>query len=96
MESPYIVVENKMGSVYIVVENGEAYPVAYMTYKAAVKAVKEKNREILEDHIQDVKNLELIESILSDVNVPEDKVKNTTHLYIEKGINILIHKLPIT
>lgn len=85
-----------MQSVYVVVENGEAYPDAYMTYRAAVKAVKEKHREILEYQIQELKDLDMVEAVLSSVNVAEDKVKNTTHLYIEKGINILIHKLPIT
>ena len=75
---------------YIVVENGEAYPQAYKTY-AAVAAVKEKNREALEDQINEVRRLEDVESILAEVNRPEGDKQ--THLYVEKGINIIIQKL---
>jgi len=78
---------------YIVVENGEPYPQAYKTYAAAVAAVKEKNREALEDHINEVRSLEEIERILADVNTPEGTKQ--THLYVEKGINIIIYKLPV-
>jgi len=74
---------------YIIVENGEAYPDSYKTYAAAVAAVKEKHREHIEDHIKQCR-LEDIEAILADINVPEGG--NKTHLYIEKGINIIIHK----
>ncbi len=74
---------------YVVIENGEAYPEAYKTYAAAVAAVKEKNREALEDHIKQC-SLEDIEAILAYINVPEGE--NKTDLYIEKGINIIIHK----
>ena len=77
---------------YIVVENGEAYDEAYKTYAAAVAAVKEKNREALEDQIKQC-CLEDIESILAEVNRPEGAKQ--THLYIEKGINIIIYKLPV-
>jgi hypothetical protein len=78
---------------YVVVENGEAYPEAYKTYAAAVAAVKEKNREALEDQINEVRRLEDVESILAEVNRPEG-IKQT-HLYVEKGINIIIYKLPV-
>ena len=77
---------------YIIVENGEAYPDSYKTYAAAVAAVKEKHREHIEDHIKQCR-LEDIEAILADINVPEGA--NKTHLYIEKGINIIIHRLLI-
>lgn len=78
---------------YIVVENGEAYPEAYKTYAAAVAAVKEKNRETLEDQINEVRRLEDVESILAEVNRPEGDKQ--TNLYIEKGINIIIQKLSL-
>jgi hypothetical protein len=78
---------------YIVVENGEAYPEAYKTYAAAVAAVKEKNREALEDQINEVRRLEDVESILAEVNRPEG-IKQT-HLYVEKGINIIIYKMTV-
>lgn len=78
---------------YIVVENGEAYDEAYKTYAAAVAAVKEKNREALEDQINEVRRLEDVEEILSNINRPE--AAKQTHLYVEKGINIIIYKLPV-
>ena len=84
-----------MDSTYVVIENGESYPVAYTTYKAAVCAVKEKHRELIEGQIRELKYLDDIESILADINVPENKETNMTRLYIEKGINIIIHKLII-
>jgi hypothetical protein len=82
--------------VYIIVQNGDAYPEAYTTYASAVCAVKIKNREILEHEIHEAQSLESIEYILSDVNVPENIEKGLTNLYIEKGINIIIYKLPIS
>jgi hypothetical protein len=78
---------------YIVVENGESYPEAYKTYAAAVAAVKEKNREAIEDQINEVRRLEDVEEILSNINRPEGV--NQTHLYVEKGINIIIYKLTV-
>jgi hypothetical protein len=82
--------------VYIIVQNGDAYPDAYTTYASAVYAVKIKNREILEEDIREAGSFESIERILSDVNVPENIQNNITYLYIEKGINIKIYKLPIS
>jgi hypothetical protein len=82
--------------IYIVVENGDAYPDAYRSYASAVNAVKTKHKETLEDQIREVQCLDSIESILSDINVPENIEKGLTNLYIEKGINILIYKLPIS
>lgn len=78
---------------YIVVENGEAYPEAYKTYASAVAAVKEKHRETLEDQINEVRRLEDVESILAEVNRPEGAKQ--THLYVEKGINIIIQKVSV-
>ena len=77
---------------YIVVENGQPYPDAYKTYAEAVAAVKEANKEAIEDHIKQ-SCLEDIESILADINRPEGAKQ--THLYIEKGINIIIYKMTI-
>jgi len=82
-----------MEFVYVVVENGESYPAVYVTYAAAVSAVKRKHREIIEQQIKEVQFLDLIEKIILDINVPENVSSNNTNLYIEKGINIIIHKL---
>jgi hypothetical protein len=82
-------------NVYIIVENGEAYPMAYKTYKEAVDVVKEKYRTYLEDMIKECLYLPDIESILRDINVPENP-EGKMYLYIEKGIHIYIYKLPIS
>jgi len=76
--------------VYIVIENGEAYPEAYKSYASAVKAVKEKHRNYLEERIQELHYLDSIENVLADINVPEHP-GGMTRLYIEKGIHITIH-----
>ena len=75
-------------SVYVVVENGDVYPVAYTTYKSAVAAVKEKYKITLEEQMEEMGYME------SDIDVPESK-SETTYLYIEKGIHISINRLPI-
>jgi len=79
-------------NVYIIVENGEPYLKAYTSYKAAVQAVKVKHKEYLEDWIRGM-DLEMIEEVLSNLNVPEGEKES--YLYIEKGIHIYIHKIPI-
>jgi phage host-nuclease inhibitor protein Gam len=81
-------------SYYVVIENGEAYLALYKSYAAAVTAVKKKHKEALEEQIRQVQDLGDIESILSDVNVPES-ADGVTGLYVEKGINIVIHRLSV-
>ena len=77
-----------MEYIYIIVENGEPYPVSFKNYKSAVKAVREKHKQYLEEQIKDLYDLDMIESVLADINVSENIEKNMTQLYIEKGINI--------
>ncbi len=75
--------------IYVVIENGEPYPVAYHTYHQAVAAVKAKHKEELrleEDNPG--------EHSCNQVDVPE-AVSGHSYLYIEKGIHIEIHKLPV-
>jgi broad specificity polyphosphatase/5'/3'-nucleotidase SurE len=84
-----------MQSLYVIVENGEPYPTAYKTYKEAVAAVKEKHSERLEEMIKELTQLDLVEEMLADVNVPENTSSWKTHLYIEKGINIEICKFSV-
>ena len=83
-----------MASIYIIVENGEAYPDAYPSYKAAVAAVKSKHRDELERQIHEVQCLDMVEEILSHINVAES-ADGKTQLYIEKGINIYVHRMSI-
>lgn len=84
-----------MESIYIVIENGEVYPSAFITYKSSVMSIKEKHREYLEEQIKELTNLFEIENLLDNINVPENTETGVSRLYIEKGINIEIHKIPI-
>ena len=84
-----------MEHIYILVENGNAYPDVYKNYESAVNAVKEKYREYLQEQIKELYYLDMIENLLADINVPENIETGISKLYIEKGINIVIHKLPI-
>jgi len=77
--------------IYIVVENGDPYLVAYTTYDAAVAAVKIKHKETLDE---DLKYSEEYGESCHEVDVPE-AASGETHLYIEKGISIYIYRLPI-
>jgi hypothetical protein len=72
-----------MSSVYVVVENGIVYPSAYTTYTAARQAVIEKHRDV-----EDLETDEIHE-------LPKTETGDQTDLYIEKGINISISKLPV-
>jgi hypothetical protein len=83
-----------MESIYIVIENGEPYSTGFITYKSAVASVKEKHREYLEEQIKELSNLPEIENVLNNINVPENLEIGITKLYIEKGINIEIYKIP--
>jgi len=80
-----------MGFVYIVVENGDPYPIAYSSFASAAAAAKEKYREVIEEQQAEQGD----GPICSDLDVPEDTVKNVTYLYVEKGIHIYIYKMPI-
>jgi hypothetical protein len=84
-----------MEYIYIVVENGEPYSSAFITYKSAVTSVKEKHQEYLKALIKELDNFFDIETLLADINVPENTETNVSKLYIEKGINIEIHKISI-
>jgi hypothetical protein len=84
-----------MEYIYIVVENGEPYPISYKNYKLAVDSVKNKHKEYLEEQIKELYHLDMIESVLADINTPENTETGLSRLYIEKGISIEIHRLPI-
>ena len=78
--------------VYTIVENGDAYPLAFTTYKQAVNEVKRKHKETL-DEDERSNEKEGMQSC-NEIDVPEAK-ERITRLYIEKGIHIEIHRLPI-
>ena len=69
--------------VYFVIQNGESYPNGYSTYQLAVEHVKLRNADILEE-ANECNQIDTLEN-------PDGK----TYLYIEKGIHIYIHKLPV-
>jgi len=80
-----------MVSVYIVVENGDPYPIAYTSFASAAAAAKEKYKEVIEEQLAEQDG----GPICSDLDVPENMVTNVTYLYVEKGIHIYIYKMPI-
>jgi len=78
--------------VYTVVENGDAYPFAFTTYKQAVNEVKRKHKETLDE--DERSNEKDGMQSCNEIDVPEAK-ERITRLYIEKGIHIEIHRLPV-
>lgn len=81
-----------MTSVYIVIENGDPYPIAYTSFASATAAVKEIHKGAIEEQTLEADG----EPICSDIDVPEDTLTGKTYLYVEKGINIYIYKLPFS
>ncbi len=81
-----------MNAVYVIIENGDPYPIAYGTFESAVAVVKARHKETIDEQLKEA-NGEY--DICSDLNAPEDKVTGKTYLYVEKGIHIYIYKLPV-
>ena len=79
--------------IYVVIENGDPYPAAYMSFTAAVDAVKLKHKEEIEEELKWIKENEGLHGC-NEVDVPEAR-EGPSKLYIEKGIHIEIHKLPL-
>lgn len=80
----------KMNTVYVIVENGDPYPIAHASFASAVHAVHEKYKEIVEEEKMAADG----GLISSEIDVPENKT-GKTYLYVEKGIHIYIYKLPV-
>jgi hypothetical protein len=80
-----------MSSVYVVIENGEQYPHAYMTYELAQRAVKAKWDEEVKRQEEEGGGHG---SSCCEIDLPENP-SGTTLLYVEKGINIYVVKLQI-
>ena len=80
-----------MSFVYVIIENGKPYPIAYKSFECASAVVKEKYKQYLEDERIEMGGY----GMCSEVDVPENILTNKTYLYIEKEIHIYIHKLPI-
>jgi hypothetical protein len=82
-----------MDHVYIVVENGDPYPVAYKTFFDATNAIREKYKEEIELEQRWCEENAGLHGC-NDVDGPEN-LNGTTYYYIEKGIHIYICKLPV-
>jgi hypothetical protein len=80
-----------MSAVYVVIENGEPYKIAYASFAAAAAVVKEKYKEEVEAQLLEANG----GPICTDLDAPENKVTGKTYLYVEKEIHIYIHKLPV-
>jgi hypothetical protein len=80
-----------MNAIYIVVENGQPYNIAFTTFDSAAASVKEKHRDTYLEQLIEADG----GSICTELDVPENKLTGKTYLYVEKGIHIYIHKLPI-
>ena len=81
-----------MATVYVVVENGELYPIIYKTYESARIAVTTKYVKELTAEREDVEEMDDPHYCMaSDVDIDENE-SGTTQLYIEKGINIIIQR----
>ena len=78
-------------SVYVVIEKGVPYPIAYTSFACAAAAAKDKHKETVEEQMRDADG----GTICSELDVPENTLTGKTYLYVEKGIHIYIHKLPI-
>ena len=80
-----------MSKVYVVVENGELYPVLYSSYESARKAVTTKYAAELREEWEEVKEMNDPDFQMASVIVDESET-GTTELYIEKGINIVVQR----
>jgi hypothetical protein len=78
-------------NLYAVLENGDLYPALYDTYEAARDAVLTNHADQLEDERSDDGFC-----TVSKVDVDENTGDTgTTHLYIEKGISIIIQRYKV-
>ena len=80
-----------MSKVYVVVENGELYPVLYSSYESARKAVTTKYAAELREEWEEVKEMNDPDFQMASVIVDESDT-GRTELYIEKGINIVVQR----
>ena len=80
-----------MSKVYVVVENGELYPVIYSSYESAREAVTTKYAAELREEWEEAKEMNDPDFQMASVIVDENDT-GRTELYIEKGINIIVQR----
>ena len=88
--------QHRVGSardcVYVVLENGELYPVLYSTYEEARAVVLHKYADTLEEERQDCAECAWMR-MASQVDVAENTDESgQTKLYVEKEIYIIIQR----
>jgi hypothetical protein len=78
--------------VYVVIENGDPYPNAFTSYEKAAEAVRAKFKTQI---AEDIYWLE--EDGMHSVNVlhVNESPTGISKMYVEKGIHIEIHRLPV-
>lgn len=81
-----------MSLVYVVIENGEPYENVYTSFASAAEAVREKHAEEIAEQIREADGY----PICSKIDEPENIATGITYLYVEKGFQIYIYKLPIS
>ena len=80
-----------MSKVYVVVENGELYPVIYSSYESAREAVTTKYAAELREEWEEAKEMNDPDFQMASVIVDESDT-GRTELYVEKGINIIVQR----
>ena len=79
--------------IYVVIENGDPYPNAFTTYEKAAEAVRVKYKQVIDNDIE-WKDSEGMHSV-NDLFTPENPA-GISLMYVEKGIHIEIHRLPVS
>ena len=80
-----------MSNIYVVVENGELYPIMYSSYESAREAVTTKYAAELRAEWEEVKEMNDPDYQIESSIVDESET-GRTYLYIEKGIHIIIQR----
>jgi len=78
--------------VYVVIENGDPYPNAFTSYEKAAEAVRAKFKSQVDEDIYWLGQGEM--DSVNDLFTPESPT-GVSKMYVEKGIHIEIHRLPV-
>ena len=78
--------------IYVVIENGDPYPNAFTSYEKAAEAVRTKHKQAIDEDIY-WKDTDGMHSV-NDLFTPENPT-GMSLMYVEKGIHIEIHRLPV-
>ena len=79
--------------IYVVIENGDPYPNAFTSYEKAAEAVRTKHKQAIDEDLfwKEEDGMHSINVLFS----PESST-GMSLMYVEKGIHIEIHRLPVT